>query len=238
MTAIATQAPTELSMDPSAPATNSMTPEEATVPASPKPQDIEETSSTGANPKSMKRGVSFDKIEIREYSRCMGNNPATTHGPSLSLDWHYDHAGTYDLEEYEQSRPDRRAHQQMLIPGCVREEILLAHTDVTRKQMSKSVAEIKAARHSRQMCVAMQEFEDWAWLGETILRRLRRLRSGISKKKEQQLLWDNAKHVMESKAALKALKECSSDDGSTEGTDDTRPCGSSDFNEEAAVSNE
>jgi hypothetical protein len=227
MTAITTQPPTEaMSMDPSAPATNSMTPKEATEPAAPQTEDVEESESSSdalSNPETMKRGVTFDKIHIREYSRCLGDNPATTHGPPLSIGWQYNVSGAYDLEEYEESRPRRRATQQLLVPGSIREEMLLFHSDVTRKQISNSVAEIKVVRHRRQMCIAMQEFEEWAWLGETIVRRLRRLRSGVSKKKELQKLWEDARHVK------KASNECRSDDGSTLGTEEgeTRPSESS-----------
>lgn len=217
-----------LAVDPSLPATESMKTEAATSPVAPTKAGavIKQSSSTCSTDgsKSMKRGVSFDKIEIREYSRCLGLNPATTYGPSLSIDWGYNEAGTYDLEEYESSRPQRRATQQMLVPGSVREEILLNHTDVTRKQISQAIAENKVARSKRQMCIAMQEFEDWAKLGETLMRRWRRMRSGISKKKEQQLLWENAKRALESKAAKKALTESGSDDGSTEATTELTDC--------------
>jgi hypothetical protein len=234
MTAITTQPPTQFSTDSSAPAKDSITPEEATTPVAPEADDdVEESSTvstTDKNTKTLKRGVSFDKIYIREYSRCLGDNPATTHGPPLSLGWAYNIGGTYDLEEYEENRPQRRGNQQMLVPGSIREEILLSQSDVTRKQISKSVAEIKEVRHRRQMCVAMQEFEEWSWFGETIARRFRRLRSGVSKQKEQQQLWENARRVVESKAVKKALSETFSDDGATEGTEcETRPSESSCF---------
>ncbi len=171
--------------------------------------------SNASNPS--KRRVNFDQIHIREYSRCLGDNPATTHGPPLSIDWQYNIAGSYDLEEYEQSRPERRVSQQMLIPGSVREDILLKTTDVTKKQMNCVMNEIKAARHRRQLCVAMQEFEDWNLLGEAIVRRLRRLKNGISKKREQELLWEKARITMESKAGKRL--ESGSDDSSTQSTE-------------------
>ena len=33
---------------------------------------------------SMKRNVSFDKVSIREYPRCVGDNPSVTTGPPIS----------------------------------------------------------------------------------------------------------------------------------------------------------
>ena len=240
MTAIATQPATEvLRVIPNTPPSMNcaVASDETTVvlPASKTADDVEEprscyTEQSMTNPEPVKRSVLFDKIEIREYSRCMGDNPATTHGPSLSLSWQYDVVGTFDVEEYEECRPERRASQQLLIPGSIREQILLAQTDVTKKQINTRVAEIKAMRQRRQRSVALQEIEDFFLIGEAIARKLRRLRSGVSKKKEQQLLWENARHVMESNAATKSLSECSFDDGdgSTQDTEcETRPSESS-----------
>ena len=118
-----------------------------------------------------KRRVSFGCIEIREYSRCLGNNPATTHGPPLSIGWAYNKVGTYDLEEYESVRPPRRVTNQMLIPGDQREDILLDQSKVTKKQIQAVIQEVKAARHKRQLTVAMQEFETWHVAAEFVTRR-------------------------------------------------------------------
>jgi hypothetical protein len=145
--------------------------------------------------------VSFNQIEIREYSRCMGDNPATTHGPPLSIDWDYNVAGTYAVDEYEDTRPPRRVSQEFCVPRAIREDILLTHTDVTKKEMKKTVEEIRTARHRRSMSVALQELEDYHRFGEFIARRFRRWRSGISKKREQELLWENAQRVLEAKSA-------------------------------------
>jgi hypothetical protein len=165
---------------------------EETVSASP--------SKARKNPRVLQTRVSFHQIEIREYSRCMGDNPATTHGPPLSIGWDYNVAGTYGVEDYEETRPPRRAAQQMVVPGAVREDILLTHTDVTKKEINKVVSQIRDLRSRRQMSVALVEVEDYMRLGEAIARRIRRWRTGISKKREQELLWENAQRVMETKA--------------------------------------
>jgi hypothetical protein len=183
-----------------------------------------ETSSTRTNPHptSLPTRVSFDQIEIREYSRCMGDNPATTHGPSLSIDWDYSVAGTYAVDEYEDTRPPRRVSQQMCVPRAIREDILMTHTDITKKDMKKAVEEIRVARCRRSMSVAFQELEDWHRFGEFVCRRFRRWRSGISKQREQELLWENAQRVLADKSAdsktktrVKTAEGTPSDDGST-----------------------
>jgi hypothetical protein len=155
------------------------------------------------NPKTLRtRAVSFDRVEIREYSRCLGNNPATTHGPPLSIDWAYNKAGTFQLDDYESTRPPRRISQQMLVPGFIREEILMDQTNVTKRQINATIAAIQVDRHRRQICVAMQEFEEWHIPLETIRRRLRRFKKGISKQREEELLWENAAMIMAEKQTI------------------------------------
>lgn len=45
--------------------------------------------------------VSFGQIEIREYPRCLGDNPSVTVGPPISMGWKHDQAYRLDLSEYE-----------------------------------------------------------------------------------------------------------------------------------------
>jgi len=147
--------------------------------------------------KNKKARVSFDKISVREYSRCMGNNPATTHGPSISIDWEYEEVGTFSLEDYEANRLPLRQTSQLIIPSRVRENIILEHTNATKQQINNSVSNIQAARHKRQMTFAMQQFEEFHIVAQSLQRKIKRLNSGISKKRESELLWENAKRVNE-----------------------------------------
>jgi len=139
--------------------------------------------------------VSFGNIEIREYARCLGNNPATTHGASLAIDWKYENVGTYTVDEFEETRPPRRVANQMLVPATLREEILLEHTNTTKRQLTMNEAELKGIRHRRQMTVAMQDFEQWHIFFESMTRKFRRFRTGVTKKREEEILWENAKNA-------------------------------------------
>ena len=57
--------------------------------------------------RSSKRRVNFDAIMIREYDRTLGDNPATTHGPPLTLDWEYEDVASIKVDEYEAQRAPR-----------------------------------------------------------------------------------------------------------------------------------
>ena len=142
-----------------------------------------------------RRGVTFDSIEVREYARCLGNNPATTNGPPLSIDWPYSKVGRFALEEYEEQRPPRRIANEMMIPASLRESIILEQTDATKTLISAMKSEVQAVRHRRQLTVAMQEFEEWTLVFESLRRKFKRFKSGISKKKEEELLWENARSM-------------------------------------------
>jgi hypothetical protein len=150
-----------------------------------------------------KRAVSFDNVEIREYARCLGNNPATTNGPSLSLDWCYAKMGTINLDDYELTRPPRRRMDEMHTSGVQRLTILKEHTKCSKNDISESVEAIQIARHKRLMCVAMQEFEHWHVGLESLKRKVKRWRKNTSTKREQELLWENADRIMAEKRRLK-----------------------------------
>jgi hypothetical protein len=157
-----------------------------------------------------KRAVSFDYVEIREYARCLGNNPATTNGPSLSLDWCYEKMEMINLEDYEKKRPSRRRTDEMQMPGVLRATLLQQHTKCSKNDISESMKAIQSARHQRQMCVAMQEFEHWHVGLESLKRKFRRWRNNTSTKREQELLWENAKRIMEKKRLKNDVSDPSS----------------------------
>ena len=69
------------------------------------------------------RSVNFSTIEFHEHSMTLGCNPATTHGPSLELEWEEQESSILDLDEYEIMRPPRRVKNQLLMPAFVREEM-------------------------------------------------------------------------------------------------------------------
>jgi len=198
---------------------------------------IASTASSSTLPLMLTTRVSFNQIEIREYSRCMGDNPATTEGPPLSIDWDYNVAGTYAVDEYECVRTPQRLCQTLCVPRTIREDILLTQTDVTKTEMKKAVEEIRVARFRRSMSVASRELDGWHRVRECVARRFRRLQTGISKKREQELLWENAQRVLAAKSAdsksktiMKNAEDPPSDDGSALDPEDiTRQSSSSTF---------
>ena len=180
---------------------------------------------TTTPPPNNKRRVNFDTIMIREFDRTLGDNPATTHGPPLTLDWQYEDVSPIKVDEYEENRAPRRITDQMMIPGNAREAILLTQTPTTKKQIQNMISQVRSSRYKRQSTVAMQDFEEWHEAFEFISRRFRRFRKGLTKEKEQELLWEQARHYNFSKqdevATALSEEENSTDDGCGCTTKDT-----------------
>lgn len=67
--------------------------------SSPLPSPVAET-------KAPTRRVSFSYVVVREFPRCLGDNPSVTEGPPLSIGWNPCHEYTKDVEAYEQQRDE------------------------------------------------------------------------------------------------------------------------------------
>ena len=83
------------------------------------------------------------------------------------------------------------------IPGKTRQRMLLEETTTTLEQIKEMNRSSRKLRQQRQSTIAMMEtgLDDWQSLGEFLTRRFRRLWTGISKKREQELLWEQAANV-------------------------------------------
>jgi hypothetical protein len=148
--------------------------------------------------------VSFDKIEIREYPRCLGENPSVTSGPPLSIGWNHSQSYVLDVDQYENFKDGvdeegaaggrrRRTSAEFQLPWNLREQILRdecaqddqdaqdADTACTSAEIKTRVQEIRKARRQRQASYAMQEFEAVEIFFESCWRKLQRVRCCGSK---------------------------------------------------------
>lgn len=154
-------------------------------------------SSRSQSPPSLPKGVKFGTVQIREYSRALGDHPSTSYGPPLTLDWDYDEAVLMNVDDYEDKRPPRRINKQMVVPGKTRESILLEQTAATKDEIKKSVNQVRAVRNQRRLTETFMELEDYHLVFEFLARRFRRMRRGVTKEKEQEMLWKQAKVMAE-----------------------------------------
>lgn len=139
--------------------------------------------------------VRFDRIELREFDRTIGDNPSVSCGIPIGLDWKYKSTTSTNLDEYEESRlANRRPKQQLALAPEKRQEMLLKDWGVTFRelhQMASATDNIKKQRfESAMQTPAKARVEE---VLETTKRRVSRVIKGHSKKKEQELLWQHAR---------------------------------------------
>lgn len=99
----------------------------------------------------LSKKVSFTHIEIREYDVVLGDNPCA-YGPSLSLGWKCHRNFTMEMDNYEESKPERRSQRQMQLPRYVRERILMDF-GFSRREMNEAIEESTTIKKQRQQTV-------------------------------------------------------------------------------------
>jgi len=94
-----------------------------------------------------RRRVSFEGLEVREYSLTLADHPGTTFGPAIGLSW--DHVSTrkFDLEYHEAYRTlycPRRLAKDLYLTHHARRKMLLNELKFSTEEIEKacSVAEL------------------------------------------------------------------------------------------------
>lgn len=157
------------------------------------------------------KSVSFDYVEVREYARILSDNPAVRKGPPLGLDWDYIVSICLEVDEYEKKRGNRRTYNELQMPRYLREKLLEEHCDVTERELTQCMREIKKIKRQRQQSVA---FQDGAQvLLEKAGRGLKRIFQKKSTKKEEDELWESAKQFAILKMQERELQDLTADVG-------------------------
>ena len=68
--------------------------------------------------------VQFSTITVREYPVMMGENPAVSDGPPLTIDWEYNELPQLEVEAFESVRRVRRKGRNLLLSRKKRENML------------------------------------------------------------------------------------------------------------------
>jgi len=97
--------------------------------------------------------ITFDRIEIREYARTVGDNPSCTAGPPISLSWEYTVAGAMDVHAYERDRAPRRRKNEMLLARERRQEMLRKEWQVTQRDIADAVRQTVKTRNQRRTTI-------------------------------------------------------------------------------------
>lgn len=122
-----------------------------------------------------RKSVRFDQIAIREFGVTLGDHPGTGMGPPITLEWDHHTEHVIPLDAYEQAfdeKQQRRRGRELLMPGKLRHEILIAnHSDVDIRKAQRQAGRI---RSSRSMAVATTDIEPFEIVFQSVVRKFKR----------------------------------------------------------------
>lgn len=107
--------------------------------------------------------VSFAKIEIREYERTVGDNPACGSGPPITIGWGYVPGVEANIEEYEATRVPR-TKKQYYLPPAKRIHLLTQEWQCTEEQIRKARREATYIQYCREKTAFSKADKEAAFL--------------------------------------------------------------------------
>lgn len=131
-------------------------------------------------------GISFGHVIIRAYSQTLGDNPAVSYGPPISLDWDYEEYEPILLEDYEGTRPPRRSLRQMVLSYYYRKNVLNWQYGFSEEQLKASKQQIKKERFQRQLTATFLPAMQVEAVMESAARKAKRMFGNKNKKTPKQ----------------------------------------------------
>lgn len=116
------------------------------------------------------KSVRFSTVEIRNYPIILGDNPAVSRGPPITIDWKYMNTRVFkSLEDYERTECflSRRVMAQMAMPPRYRIEILKS-CGYTRHEMLKAAKEADNVKSNREKTVQRLHFSNIEEVAEKV----------------------------------------------------------------------
>ena len=102
--------------------------------------------------------VTFDKVIIREYDQCCGDNPSVSYGPPISLDWKYQEYEAIDVDSYEDKRGQRRTLRQMVLSYYQRRNVLTFYYGASDEDLRKAKKQVKREHARRSLTRNLMPF--------------------------------------------------------------------------------
>jgi hypothetical protein len=168
--------------------------------------------------------VTFKTVEFHIHALILGDNPAVSVGPPLSIGWEAVASVILDLDAYETSRPPRQDSSDLVVPRAMRVD-WLREEGCARSEMARVENEIKVIKKHRLrnapgLWERVQMRDDYGTLGARMLRsELARVENEIRVIKKHRLrnarkgLWERVQMRMPGKlhdrgaVGVKVIKE-------------------------------
>ncbi len=104
------------------------------------------SSSSFQSLRSTNSNVSFQNVSVREYPRCVGDNPSVSSGPPLTIGWEPVKTEELSIEDYEKRRMGNHCTR---IPARARHQILECEWDVPTSRLLKASIDVRVVRQQR-----------------------------------------------------------------------------------------
>ena len=100
-------------------------------------------------PSTPKKHVIFSTIEVREYGMTMGDNPCVSSGVPVTIDWTPQLSMNFNLDQFENSKPEARDMRFMRI-GSGKRELIASNDGYTQQEILNVIEEMKSIQLSRR----------------------------------------------------------------------------------------
>ena len=100
--------------------------------------------------------VSFQKVCVREYPRCVGDNPSVTSGPALTIGWDPLTSRDFSVDDYEKTRIGNKCFK---ISAKHRSHILQNEWNVPSSHILQASIDSKCVRNQRMETIKQSKRE-------------------------------------------------------------------------------
>ena len=129
-----------------------------------------------AQPKSLRKNVSFHTIDIAEHAYELGDNPCCAGGAPIQIGWEPIDQIQLEIDEYEREKPHRRSKDQLRLPALIRDH-LARSSGASRAEVVKATIEARKISKNRFKSLKQQPWDNLHYKLEKTARTLRKVTS-------------------------------------------------------------
>jgi len=107
----------------------------------------------GESSKKRRRSVTFRDVTVHAHPVILGDNPAVSSGPPVTIDWEAFHSAKAPIDDYEATKPEPREKHQMIVPRALRED-WLHDSGYSRREITDASKEVLRGKARRQRSAA------------------------------------------------------------------------------------